>query len=338
MLDAIWLLPALPLAGFVLIAPARPPPRRSAGRLAGHGRLCAAAFVLTVVAFSQMLSPAGRGSLGHHHALPVAAGRRAPGRHGLPGRPALHRDGAVRHRHRRAHPPLRHRVHARRPEVLQVLPVPEPVRVLDAHAGPGLEPGGDVPRLGGRGRLLLLPDLVLADPADRGDGGQEGVHHQPGRRRRLHDRHVPHVRGRGLAELRGAERRRARRRAVPVHGQRHRGAAVRRRGRQVGAAAALPVAARRHGGPDAGLGPHPRRHHGDGRGVPDGPGQPRAARGHGRAGGHRHHRRGHRASSRPPSPWPRTTSSGCWPTPPSASWATCSWPWAPAPTWPRCST
>ena len=35
---------------------------------------------------------------------------------------------------------------------------------------------------------------------------------------------------------------------------------------------------------------------------------------------------GHRASSPPPSAWSRTTSSGCWPTPRSASSATCSSP------------
>ena len=46
-------------------------------------------------------------------------------------------------------------------------------------------------------------------------------------------------------------------------------AAADRRPREVGAAAAAHVAARRHGGPDAGLRPHPRRHHGDGRRVPD---------------------------------------------------------------------
>ena len=39
--------------------------------------------------------------------------------------------------------------------------------------------------------------------------------------------------------------------------------------REVGAAAAAHLAARRHGGPDAGLRADPRRHHGDGRRVPD---------------------------------------------------------------------
>ena len=38
------------------------------------------------------------------------------------------------------------------------------------------------------------------------------------------------------------------------------------------------------------------------------------------------------------SPSPRTTSRRCWPTPRSASSATCSSPSARAPTWPPCST
>ena len=41
--------------------------------------------------------------------------------------------------------------------------------------------------------------------------------------------------------------------------------ALHRRGREVGADSAAHLAARRHGGSDAGLGAHPRRHHGDGR-------------------------------------------------------------------------
>src|SRR5439155_232187 len=43
-------------------------------------------------------------------------------------------------------------------------------------------------------------------------------------------------------------------------------------------------------------------------------------------------------SSPPPSPSSTSTSSGCWRTPPSASWATCSWPSASAPTPPPSST
>ena len=105
-------------------------------------------------------------------------------------------------------------------------------------------------------------------------------------------------------------------------------AAVHRRRRQVGPAPAVRLAARRHGRPDAGLGAHPRRHHGHRRRLPAWcastrcsprladwvPDADRLDRG---------------ASPRcspPPSPSPRTTSRRCWPTRRSASSATCSWP------------
>ena len=89
------------------------------------------------------------------------------------------------------------------------------------------------------------------------------------------------------------------------------------RDRQVGADAALRLVARRHGRSHAGVGPDPRRDHGDCRCL------------HGRpvallfdlaplslvvawSGASP-------LSSRRPSPWCRPTSSGCWPTPPSPS-------------------
>ena len=48
------------------------------------------------------------------------------------------------------------------PTVLEVLRLPEPVRLLDADAGAGRQPAPHLPRLGGRGRLLVLAHLVLA--------------------------------------------------------------------------------------------------------------------------------------------------------------------------------
>ena len=62
------------------------------------------------------------------------------------------------------------------------------------------------------------------------------------------------------------------------HGHGHRAAAVRRRLRQERPAAAVHLAARRDGGPHPGVGPHPRRHHGHRRRVPDDPHQPGARR------------------------------------------------------------
>ena len=78
---------------------------------------------------------------------------------------------------------------------------------------------------------------------------------------------------------------------------------------------ALRLAARRHGRPHAGLGPHPRRHHGHGRRL-----HGRAAllplravpHGHGLGG---HHRASSPPSSPPPSASSSTTSRRCWPTP-----------------------
>ena len=113
---------------------------------------------------------------------------------------------------------------------------------------------------------------------------------------------------------------------------------VRRRRRQVGADPALRLAARRHGRPHAGLGADPRRHHGHRRRVHGGPPAARST-----------------CSPRPPWPsWPwwarpprcsrpssaspRTTSRRCWPTPRSASSASCSRAWGPGPSTPGSST
>ena len=77
------------------------------------------------------------------------------------------------------------------------------------------------------------------------------------------------------------------------HRDRHRAAAVPRRRRQVGAAAAVRVAARRHGRPDAGLRAHPRRHDGHRRRLPDGTHRTRAG------AGARRDRRSSRSSASP---------------------------------------
>ncbi len=61
-----------------------------------------------------------------------------------------------------------------------LLPLPEPVRVRHAHAGAGRQPADHLPGLGGRRGLLVLPDLVLVREAGQRLGRQEGLHHQPG--------------------------------------------------------------------------------------------------------------------------------------------------------------
>ena len=127
-------------------------------------------------------------------------------------------------------------------------------------------------------------------------------------------------------------------RTVHGPGHRHHPAPAHGGGRQVGPVPAVRVAPRRHGGPHPGVGPHPRRHHGHRRGVHGGPHRGAVRPGAGVGGGGGRRRRSAPPSTPRPSPWPSTTSSGCWPTPPSANWATCSPGWGPGPTWPACST
>ena len=185
-----------------------------------------------------------------------------------------------------------------------------------------------LPRLGGRRRLLLPADLVLVR-AGRG-------RRRPARRPSSPTGsatsgfmigHVPDLRPLRVAQLHRRASARCRRHAgalATVTATGHRPDAVPRGRRQVGPAPAVHLAARRHGGPDAGVGPHPRRHHGHRRRLPDGPGRPDPALRPRRPDGHRHRRARPPPCSPPPSPAPRTTSRRCWPTRPSPSSATCS--------------
>ena len=89
------------------------------------------------------------------------------------------RHAAVRHGYRLADPPVFGRLHAWRPKVLEVLPLPQPVHPVDDPVGTRLQPAGDVPRLGRRRYLLLLPDLVLVRRRRQRHGRQEGLRDQP---------------------------------------------------------------------------------------------------------------------------------------------------------------
>ena len=223
------------------------------------------------------------------------------------------------------HPPLLHRLHEGRSRLLQVLHLPEPLRLLHAPAGAGGQPGAHLRRVGGRRRLLLLAGRLLV-PARVGRlGRQEGLHLQPHRRRRLPARHLPASSRRpapsstraGRAAASSASSRtsaaaRAGRGAAPVPG----------RHRQVGPDPAVQLAARRHGGPDPGLGAHPRRHHGHGGRLPAVSHEPAAA-----PDGNRVPRSSRPSAPSPPS-WPppsparSRTSRRCWPSRPCRRSAT----------------
>ena len=105
--------------------------------------------------------------------------------------------------------------------------------------------------------------------------GHQGLRRQPRRRLRLRARHLRHLRRVPHHQPRPGVRRRAGHGRQDVRVPRLPGrypddavpAAVHGRDGQVGAVPAAHLAARRHGGPDAGLGADPRRDHGDRRRV-----------------------------------------------------------------------
>ena len=200
MVELVWLIPALPLAGFAILLVAGPrlgEPR--AGWLATAAS--AGSFLLTLITFAGLLGleSTDDGAGGHAGRWDVSKLFEWVPIGGLEVDAALLVDplsmtmalfvtgvGTLIHLYSVGY------MHGRS-EVLQVLPVPQPVPVLDAHAGAGREPGGHLPGLGGRRHLLVPADLVLARAAHRCHRRQEGVRHQPHRRLRLHDRHVPAV-------------------------------------------------------------------------------------------------------------------------------------------------
>ena len=252
-----------------------------------------------------------------------------PRRLPIPRRPVVLDDDPVRHRDRCTHSPVRDRVHARRPALLTLLRVYEPVRRFDAGAGTRLELPGHIPGLGGRGPLFVPADLVLVRAQLRRGRGQEGLRHEPSRRLRLHARDVLDLREARIARLQRDERRwptsvSGTATAIAL-------AVVRRCNRQERAAAVAHLAPGRNGGSHPGVGPHSRRHDGDGGRVP---GRARArvlrrltARGRRRGMG----RRDHGAVRGDDRRRPERHQARCWRTRRSASSGTCS----SAPEWAR---
>src|ERR687885_628158 len=84
----------------------------------------------------------------------------------------------------RADPRLLDRLHGARPAPPAVLRLPQPVRRGDAAAGPRRQLRGPLRRLGGRGPGVLSAHRLLVRAPVGGDRREEGVHHEPGRRRR----------------------------------------------------------------------------------------------------------------------------------------------------------
>ena len=128
----------------------------------------------------------------------------------------------------------------------------------------------------GVGTCSYLLDLVLARAGQRRDGRQEGVRHQPRRGLGLHDGDVLRLPGHRHVELHRCQRSRPHDGADDRDG--HRPVLLHRRVRQERPAAVVPVVARRDGRPDAGVGADPCRHDGHGWRVPDVPHEPASSR------------------------------------------------------------
>src|SRR6185503_15353507 len=171
-------------------------------------------------------------------------------------------------RRRDADRPLLDRLHGGRRRGAALLRLHGAVRLLDAAARSGREPADPARRLGPRRPLVVPADRLLARAPDGGRGREEGVRDQRDRRRHVRARALPADPAHRLAELRG--------RLLAVDSrqlgdQPDRARAARRRGRQVGPAAAAHVASGRDGGPDTGQRPDPRRDDGHRGRLPDRP-------------------------------------------------------------------
>ena len=122
--------------------------------------------------------------------LPTTSGPGSPsavGRTALHGRPGVPHGRAVgpavpdHHLHRLPDPRLPDGLHGARPGLRALLRLPEPVLRLDAGAGAGRQPAGDVRRLGRRRSVQLPADRLLVHRERQRRRRQEGVHHQPHR-------------------------------------------------------------------------------------------------------------------------------------------------------------
>ena len=156
-----------------------------------------------------------RGRRAYGHALAMDRCRPLPRRLRTASRRAVARDGADRHRRRRAYPSLLRRLHGARRGLRALLHLPEPVRALDAHPGARRQPAADVHRMGGRRPVLLPANFVLVHQPQIRLQRPQGLRRQSHRRRGLsardvHDRRDARRAWRLDARLRRAARQRTR--------------------------------------------------------------------------------------------------------------------------------
>ena len=163
---------------------------------------------------------------------------------------------------------LQHRIPQGRRPLHALLRDAQPVHGRDAHARRRRQHAADAPRVGRRGPLLVRADRSLVGGRREQPRRAQGVPHHPHRRHRPDDRHHHPVLHRWQLRHRTQQRVRAQPRGRPRRAARRRGVSLHRRDRQERSVPAAHVAARRHGGSDAGVGAHPRGHHGRRRRVP----------------------------------------------------------------------
>ena len=206
---AAWLLLVFPLAGAVILLLGGKR-TNSWGHLVGVA-MPVASFVYGLIAFIAMLELPGQPAQPGPAPVLLDPGRRLQGQHRPAARPAVDLLRAADHRRRLADPHLRGRLHGERPGAAAVLRVHEPVPGGDAAARAGRQLPRPVRGLGGRRPGLVPADRVLAVQAGRRDRGEEGLHRQPGRRRRAVPGHHADVRAVRHRDVRRRVRRGARR-------------------------------------------------------------------------------------------------------------------------------
>ena len=184
MLSLLALIPAFPLLGFaILFVTAGLLPKRWITTI-GVGSVGISTILALIVMFAFLDSPAAL----HRNRLDLDRRLRLHAAYRLLSRRAVGPDDVGRHLRQLSHPPLLRRVHERGRGIQPLLRLHEPVRRLDAGAGPGGQPAVPLSRLGGRRPLQLSPDRLLVSRSRQRARRAQGVRRHPGRRHRDGDR------------------------------------------------------------------------------------------------------------------------------------------------------